>query len=618
VHGAAIGIHAEQPQLARVFLVVGVLQIAWGVAMLTHPRRWMLPLGLLVNGGAVFGWLLTRLVGVSWIDGLETRENPQLADTLCAGLGAVAAATALGAWLVGRREVAQPRLAAPAFAVALLALPAMWTTTSHSHGSHSETASGDAHAHDHSGDTGTATGVALDGSTDAEHGHGAVIVTEDGRVWPWAYDPDLGIDVSGVPGVDAEQESRAVALIERTLEELPRWSDVEVATSGGWVSIGDGSTGYEHFVNRSLIVDGKFLDPTAPESLVYRVEGGRKQLVSAMFMASPGVEIDDPSLTDYAGPLMQWHKHDNLCFRNNAAGVSQVVGVLNAAGECPAGSTLGGIGIAMVHVWIVAHPCGPFAALEGEGAGRAAVSDAERVDMCASHDHGSTVGGTSSATATTSGTSPGTTAVAAPATPVKDDGSARLDLSGMPGVTAEEKARAEDLVYRTRTVLPKFATTAAAEAAGFSTIGDGGTGYEHYINWTYINDEHELDPGYPESLVYQVDNTGRKTLVSAMYMVDDSYTLDTVPNIGGPLTQWHIHSNLCFSRDPAVFGSTRVVGVTTEDGPCAFGIKLHANPMIHVWIVPHRCGPFAALEGVGAGQIKPGEERLCDQAHAGH
>ena len=37
--------------------------------------------------------------------------------------------------------------------------------------------------------------------------------------------------------------------------------------------------------------------------------------------------------------------------------------------------------------------------------------------------------------------------------------------------------------------------------------------------------------------------------------------------------------------------------------------------MIHVWITPHRCGPFAALEGVGAGQIVEGEERLCDHAH---
>jgi hypothetical protein len=36
--------------------------------------------------------------------------------------------------------------------------------------------------------------------------------------------------------------------------------------------------------------------------------------------------------------------------------------------------------------------------------------------------------------------------------------------------------------------------------------------------------------------------------------------------------------------------------------------------MLHVWIEPHKCGPFAALEGVGAGQIKEGEARLCDTA----
>ena len=632
IHGGAIGIHAEHPQLARVFLILALLQLAWGVAALVQPRRWILPVGVLVNGGAVVGWLATRLMGITWIDGLEIRESPQLADTLCAGLGAVAATAALGALLVGVREVAAPRLAAPAFAVALLTVPAMWTTTSHSHGSHSEAATGtsDGHAHDHSSSataadqsTGATSGESAEGATvTTDHAHDTVIVTDDGRVWPWAYDPEVGIDVAGVPGVSAEQEARAVDLIERTIAELPRWSDPATATAGGWVSIGDGATGYEHFVNRALIVDGKFLDPTAPESLVYEVDpSGGKRLVSAMFMANLGVAIDDPTLTDYAGPLMQWHKHDNLCFRNNAAGVSQVVGVLDANGNCPAGSTLGGVGIAMVHVWIVAHPCGPFAALEGEGAGRAAVSDAERVDMCASHDHGTSTGSTGSTGSSVTTTPSATTPATAPPTtvgPVKDDGSPTVELAGTPGVTAEEETRAEDLVFRTRTVLPKFATTADAEAAGFSTIGDAGTGYEHYINWTYINDEHELDPDYPESLVYQVDGSGQKKLVSAMYMVGDSYTLDNVPNIGGPLTQWHIHNNLCFSRDPMVFGSTRVVGVTSENGPCSFGIKLTANPMIHVWIVPHKCGPFAALEGVGAGQIAAGQERLCDSAHSGH
>ena len=278
----------------------------------------------------------------------------------------------------------------------------------------------------------------------------------------------------------------------------------------------------------------------------------------------------------------------------------------------------------MVHVWITPHECGPFAALEGVGAGTAAVDDAQRVDLCTQHSHptpGATASGatTTAAPATTVAASAPPTAVTAPPAAVvsyKDDGSPRISLAGFAGVSPEQQARAEDLIYRTRTILPKFATVESARAAGFTSIQDSSTGVEHYINWSYINDEYELDPNYPESLVYAVGPGGSRTLVSAMYMVGDEYTLDNVPDIGGSLTQWHIHNNLCFSQDPYVAGSTRVVGVTSEDGPCGFGIKLRPNPMIHVWLTPQACGPFSALEGVGAGQVKPGEQRLCDEMHS--
>ena len=602
LHASAIGLHAETPQLARIFVVMALLQLGVGVALVLRPRATFLVASLVVNSLAVGGWLLTRLVGISWVDGLEVREGPQIADTVCAGLGALSAALALGLLVVGSTPLASPRslhVALPLCGVGFAVVIGMWNGATHVHGHghggdqaasadhHSDSAtSGDGHDHSSSG-AALATGESAEGA----HDH----ATD----WPRPYDPAVAIDISGVEGVSAEQEARARELILATQRELPRWSDYDEAVAQGWISIGDESTGHEHLVNRRLIVDGKFLDPTAPESLVYEVKGSTKTLVSAMFMADIGVAVDDPKLTDYAGPLMQWHVHDNLCFRNNAEGRSVVAGVLDAQGNCPPGSILGGIGIAMVHVWIAPHPCGPFAALEGEGAGRAAVSDQERVDMCA-HDHAAESGSLSVAASE------------------KDTGAARIDLSGMPGVTTDERRRAEDLLYSTRTVLPKFSDPATAEAAGFSTIGDGATGYEHYINWKYINDEHELNPEFPESLVYQIDPaTRQKKLVSAMFMMGDEYTLDNVPNVGGPLTQWHIHNNLCFSRDPAVFGSTRVVGVTSENGPCQFGIKLRENPMIHVWIVPHKCGPFAALEGVGAGQVRAGEEQLCDHAHAG-
>ena len=608
IHGGAIGLHAEHPQLARIFIVMTLLQVGWGVAMLLAPRAMAIPAGILINGAAVGGWLLTRIAGISWIDGLELRESPQWADSICAGLGAIAATAALAALLIGERQLPTPRLSMPALACAVLVVPAMWNGSSHVHNHSIASAAGNAvdesQPHDHSSASVVAVSN-LEGTsteTSVAHAHSAD--------WPRAYDPAVGIDISGVDGVSADQEARARTLIEKTLDVLPQWADYDTAVSQGWISIGDESTGYEHLINRRLIVDDKFLDPTAPESLVYKAEGTKRTLVSAMFMANIGVAIDDPTLTDFAGPLMQWHVHDNLCFRNNSQGRSVVAGVLDAKGNCPAGSVLGGIGIAMVHVWIAAHPCGPFAALEGEGAGRANVTDAERVDLC-SHDHS-----TSSTSPTVAATTPPTAAPTTAAPSYKDDGSPRISLAGFAGVSADQQARAEDLVYRTRTVLPKFATVEIAQQNGYTSIQDSSTGVEHYVNWSYINDEHELDPNYPESLVFQVGPNGRRTLASAMYMLGDSYTLETVPDIGGSLTQWHIHNNLCYSQDPFINGSTRVVGVTSENGPCSFGIKLNPNPMIHVWIIPQTCGPFAALEGVGAGQIKPGEERLCDQVHS--
>jgi hypothetical protein len=189
-----------------------------------------------------------------------------------------------------------------------------------------------------------------------------------------------------------------------------------------------------------------------------------------------------------------------------------------------------------------------------------------------------------------------------------------IRLGGMEGVTPEQVAEAEQLVAVTLARLPRYADPAAAEADGFRSIGDGRTGHEHYINWSYIDDEHLFDPDHPESLVYEVED-GQKTLVAAMYMLPRGETLETVPDLGGDLIQWHVHEDLCYTPDP---GAHRVGGLVQADGSCAPPlIEGPRVPMIHVWIVPHRCGPFASLEGIAGGRIPDGEERLCDHTH-GH
>lgn len=216
--------------------------------------------------------------------------------------------------------------------------------------------------------------------------------------------------------------------------------------------------------------------------------------------------------------------------------------------------------------------------------------------------------GTADPTASTSAQDETTSPVAKPYDPA-----APIDLSGTDGVTAEQQAAAENIVSASLVMLPRFADPAAAEASGFRSIRDGATGYEHYINSANMRDGRELDPSAPESLVYQPGTDGQKKLVAAMYMMEPGGTLETAPAFGGALTQWHVHENLCFTPEGAVGGLTR------QDGSCRPPlVKTEPVPMIHVWITKHPCGPFAALDGVGAGQIRPGETRLCDAAHGGH
>jgi hypothetical protein len=193
--------------------------------------------------------------------------------------------------------------------------------------------------------------------------------------------------------------------------------------------------------------------------------------------------------------------------------------------------------------------------------------------------------------------------------PVPYDPTKPIDLSGVDGVTPEQQAAAENIIAVTLHGLPQWADHHVAEAAGFHTIGDGLTGVEHFINEANLDDDKIFDPDFPESLVYDTSGGGKR-LVAAMYMLKRGTPLPEAPNIGGALMQWHTHENLCY------LPNGRLGGLTDGNGNCRAGlIKPAPTPMIHVWIEPHKCGPFAALEGIGGGTIAEGEEVLCDHAH---
>jgi hypothetical protein len=161
-----------------------------------------------------------------------------------------------------------------------------------------------------------------------------------------------------------------------------------------------------------------------------------------------------------------------------------------------------------------------------------------------------------------------------------------------PRVTEAQRAAAVALIERTEAAMAAFPDEEAVQDAGYASIGDGASGFEHYLKLGYLSDGAELDEDKIESIVLRVWPDGSKTVESAMYILSINDTMADVPDIAGELTTWHKHDDLCFS----IQGSElRVVGLAV-DGACASGNLFVTPPMLHVWITPQACGPFAGIE----------------------
>ncbi|MDZ7679908.1 MAG: hypothetical protein U5K29_15320 [Acidimicrobiales bacterium] len=163
-----------------------------------------------------------------------------------------------------------------------------------------------------------------------------------------------------------------------------------------------------------------------------------------------------------------------------------------------------------------------------------------------------------------------------------------------PRVTPEQRHAARQLIDDTRAGMERFTDIDRVIAEGYLSIGDGVTGFEHFVHPGYRADDAILDPDRIESIVARVNPDGSRDIVSAMYLLPPGSTMDDVPDIAGALTTWHDHQNLCWE-------DARVVATTGEDGSCPRGVFRPTAPMIHVWLEPHPCGPFAGLEGHGGG-----------------
>jgi hypothetical protein len=148
----------------------------------------------------------------------------------------------------------------------------------------------------------------------------------------------------------------------------------------------------------------------------------------------------------------------------------------------------------------------------------------------------------------------------------------------------EEQAAADRLVEETRAGVARYADSAVAERDGYRPVSPFsfyGARAAHFQRDESIMDDDILDPENPEFLIYLKDDTDQLSLVGAMFLAP----IGGGPDIGGPLTNWHSHDDLCANYS----GLAPVL----PGGDCPQGTLPLQFEMLHIWLIDHPDGPFA-------------------------
>lgn len=178
--------------------------------------------------------------------------------------------------------------------------------------------------------------------------------------------------------------------------------------------------------------------------------------------------------------------------------------------------------------------------------------------------------------------------------------------------SAEQFLGAGKFALEVKAKTAKYVDVRVALAAGYVQITQDLPGIAaHFIKGDLQRDGHELDPDYPEILLYSKRLDGNWQLVGAMFMAET--VSDTPPSYFGPLDVWHRHENLCFTAGAQV-------RTTASAAECKSGVFVKSTAyQMHVWVQPGGTGVFAhdftpISPGAFAGGTRPAAEDIRAQA----
>jgi hypothetical protein len=163
------------------------------------------------------------------------------------------------------------------------------------------------------------------------------------------------------------------------------------------------------------------------------------------------------------------------------------------------------------------------------------------------------------------------------------------------GVTGAQLQAAVQLIDVTRAAVAKYKDERVAIKAGYSPMEPEGLQIMHYVNKAYMTEADVLRPDHVQSLIYFNSSHG-PILIGAMYIMPSLAAPG--PQVGGTLTVWHKHDQLCINKTTGVivaFAHDSSSSSNDKSGTCPRGSSNGSTPeMLHVWLIATPDGPFAS------------------------
>lgn len=332
--------YSEFPTLRAIFGVEGSVQVLAGVGLLVYRSKRSALFAVVVHCLVIARWSLTSIVGIGFVEGLESAQAPLLSDWIATLLASVAGFCAVLTLRPGGERYLRSHARSYSAAIATTAFLIVITVLAISTLEDDEPTVGVVAG---PGDQPVTTTTQVPTTTAAPATTQPPVTspaTTDAPAPPTTTDP--AADEPWRLGATDQDVADIRQLVTETQAALEAIGSVQDALDQGYVLFTD-----RHLVKSEYLNDDEALQSGAIEALLLGEVRGQERIVGATYLLDRDTLAS--GLPALGGPLLSWHVHGGGCVGRTGDGV--LITPMPETTTCPRGSRFV-TAPPMVHIWL--------------------------------------------------------------------------------------------------------------------------------------------------------------------------------------------------------------------------------------------------------------------------